>query len=44
LLILADQLAENPRGNLTPRQVQFAQTIHASGRDLLALINDILDL
>ena len=44
LLILADRLSENPQGNLTARQVEFAQTILASGRDLLALINDILDL
>jgi signal transduction histidine kinase/CheY-like chemotaxis protein/HAMP domain-containing protein len=44
LLILADRLAENVQGNLTPRQVEFAQTIVASGRDLLGLINDILDL
>jgi HAMP domain-containing protein/signal transduction histidine kinase/DNA-binding response OmpR family regulator len=44
LLILADRLAENVQGNLTPRQVEFAQTILASGRDLLTLINDILDL
>jgi signal transduction histidine kinase/CheY-like chemotaxis protein len=44
LLILSDQLAKNVDSNLTPRQVEFAQTIHASGNDLLSLINDILDL
>src|SRR5258708_1808452 len=44
LLILANQLGDNPDGNLTPRQIEFARTIHSSGQDLLVLINDILDL
>src|SRR5712671_1339718 len=44
LLILADQLSQNADGNLTPKQIEFAHTIQASGNDLLSLINDILDL
>ncbi|MGH8869514.1 MAG: ATP-binding response regulator, partial [Actinomycetes bacterium] len=44
LLILARLLSENPDGNLTARQVEFARTIFTAGSDLLQLINDILDL
>jgi signal transduction histidine kinase/CheY-like chemotaxis protein len=44
LLILSDQLSKNIEGNLSGRQIEFAKTIHSSGNELLALINDILDL
>jgi CheY-like chemotaxis protein/HAMP domain-containing protein len=44
ILILGQQLADNPDANLTPRQVEFARTIHGAGTDLLNLITDILDL
>ncbi len=44
LLILARMLSENSDRNLTPKQVKFAETIHTSGTDLLALISDILDV
>ena len=44
ILILGQQLADNPEDNLNDRQVEFAKTIHAAGTDLLNLISDILDL
>ncbi len=43
-LILSKLLADNRAGNLDADQVRFADTIHSAGNDLLALINDILDL
>jgi signal transduction histidine kinase/CheY-like chemotaxis protein len=44
MLILAQLLAENKRENLEKKQVEYAQTIHSAGSDLLTLINEILDL
>jgi signal transduction histidine kinase/DNA-binding response OmpR family regulator/CHASE3 domain sensor protein len=44
LMILSSLLKDNREGNLTDKQVEFAATINGAGRDLLTLINDILDL
>ncbi|MCW5833665.1 MAG: response regulator [Labilithrix sp.] len=44
LLILARMLSDNKDANLTPKQVEYAKTIHSAGSDLLDLINEVLDL
>ena len=44
ILILAQQLADNPARNLDPKQVEFSKNIHDAGTELLNLITDILDL
>ena len=44
ILILSNALAQNKKGNLEEKQVEHAAVIHSAGSDLLALINDILDI
>ena len=44
LLLLSQMLASNDEGNLTEDQVESAQVIYNGGKELLELINDILDL
>jgi len=44
MLLLSSLLAENSAGNLTPKQAEHSRTIHSAGTDLLALINQVLDL
>jgi HAMP domain-containing protein/CheY-like chemotaxis protein len=44
LLILSRQLADNGEGNLSDKQIRYADTIRQAGTDLMTLINEILDL
>ncbi len=44
LLILAEQLEDNPDHNLTDTQVQYASVISSSGKELMSLLNSVLDL
>jgi CheY-like chemotaxis protein/HAMP domain-containing protein len=44
LLILSRQLADNAEGNLSHKQIRYADTIRQAGTDLMTLINEILDL
>lgn len=42
--VLAGLLRKNTQRNLTPKQLEQLHVIHYSGRDLLDMINDLLDL
>ncbi|HEX8793778.1 MAG TPA: ATP-binding protein [Polyangiaceae bacterium] len=44
MMVLAQMLAEDRETRLSPKQKEFATAIHTAGRDLLALINQILNL
>ncbi|MFB9241312.1 HAMP domain-containing protein [Massilia antarctica] len=44
LLLLAEQMRQNRDRNLSVRQLEMVRVMHGAGRDLLLLINDILDL
>jgi len=44
ILVLSELLASNKTKNMTSEEIDFANVIHGSGKDLLDLINDILDL
>ncbi len=44
MLLLSGLLADNETKNLTEKQVEFCKTVHQAGKDLLALINQVLDL
>ena len=43
ILLLSRLLAENGEGTLSAKQVEFAQTVHDSGNELITLIDEILD-
>ncbi|MEA2452179.1 MAG: hypothetical protein QOG04_889 [Actinomycetota bacterium] len=44
LLILAEQLEDNPGDTMTEQQVQYATVIRSAGTDLLHVINRFLDV
>jgi signal transduction histidine kinase/DNA-binding response OmpR family regulator len=44
MLLLSGLLADNEARNLTDKQVEYCKTVHQAGQDLLALINQVLDL
>jgi len=44
ILILSQMLADNENSTLNEEEAGYAKVIHSSGKDLLKLIDDILDL
>jgi len=44
ILILSDRLRQNSNGSLSDKQMRHADIVYRAGRDLLGLINDVLDL
>jgi signal transduction histidine kinase/HAMP domain-containing protein len=44
ILVLSENLATNSNRTLSAKEVEYATVIHHAGKDLLDLINDILDL
>ncbi|MBK5449050.1 response regulator [Bacillus sp. TH22] len=44
ILLLSEMLRENHDNHLSDDEIELATVIHSSGKDLLTLINDILDL
>jgi CheY-like chemotaxis protein len=43
MVVLARLLAQNPGGNLTPDQVEYANVIHSAGTDLVSVISNLVD-
>jgi tubulin-specific chaperone A len=44
ILLLSKLLWDNKEKTLTEKQVEYAQSVHSSGNELIELINEILDL
>jgi len=44
ILILSQLLTKNKNGTFTDKEIEYSNTINTSGKDLLNLINEVLDL